>query len=202
MVSSSPQPTKLRASTMISWEGTGWSRSRRVPLLPLLLVCLLGIPLGCARYQFGNRTLYNPNIRTIYIPIVRNDTFRHDLGPQLTESLQKAVELRTPYKVVGSPAADSTLTCRITSETKRVVTETATDEPRVIESLVTVQLNWTDRRGNLLMENRFVPQGELAYYFVQGIDFVPEAGQSGDTTLRRAVERLADEIVNQMESRW
>lgn len=157
---------------------------------------------GCAAYQFGSASLYNPNIRTIYIPIVRNDTWRQDLGVQLTEAVQKAVELRTPYKVVASPSADSTLTCRVTAQAKRTVTEAITDEPRAVETLVTMQLTWTDRRGNLLMENVFVPQGELAFYFLQGIDFVPEGGQSMATAQRRAVELLADEIVNQMESRW
>lgn len=120
----------------------------------------------------------------------------------MTEALGKAVELRTPYKVISSPSADSTLTCRVTNQTKRTVTEARTDEPRAVETLISVELTWTDRQGNLLMENRFVPQGELAFYFSQGIDFVPEGGQSMATAQMRAVERLADQIVNQMESRW
>lgn len=157
---------------------------------------------GCAGYQLGNSSLYNPDLRTIYIPIIRNDTFRHDIGVQLTEAVQKAVELRTPYKVVGDPSADSTLTSRVTSQTKRTLTEARTDEPRAIETLLTVELVWTDRRGNLLMENRYVPLGELAFYFIQGNDFVPEGGQSMATAQQRAVERLADQIVSQMELRW
>ncbi|MCR9292846.1 MAG: LPS assembly lipoprotein LptE [bacterium] len=169
---------------------------------PWLLALLLLSPAGCAGYQLGNRSLYNPNIRTVYIPVVRNDTFRHELGVQLTEAIQKAVELRTPYKVVANPSADSTLTCRITTETKRTVTEAVTDEPRAVEALVTIELTWTDRRGNLLMENQIVPLGELAFYFVEGVDFVPEAGQSMATAQHQAVERLADQIVGQMEVRW
>ena len=120
----------------------------------------------------------------------------------MTEALQKTVELRTPYKVISDPSADSTLTCRLTSQTKRTVTEAITDEPRAVETLLTVELTWTDRQGNLLMENRFVPQGELAFYFVQGVDFVPEGGQSMATAQLKAVQRLADQIVNQMEARW
>ncbi len=170
--------------------------------LSLVAVLLTVALTGCAGYQFGTRTLYNPDIRTIYVPVVRNDTFRHNLGVQLTEALQKSVELHTPYKIVANPNTDSTLTCRLTSETKRTVTEAITDEPRVIEGLLTVELTWTDRRGNLLMENRFVPTGELAYYFVQDADFVPEGGQSISTAHMRVIERLAEQIVQQMESRW
>lgn len=168
----------------------------------LLSVGLLLAVSGCAGYQLGSASLYNPNIRTIYIPIIRNETFRHNLGVQLTEALQKEVELRTPYKVVANPSADSTLTCRVTAQTKRVIVEANTDEARALENMISVELTWTDRQGNLLMENRFVPQGELAFFFIQGSDFVPEGGQSIATSQMRAVEQLAQQIVSQMEVRW
>jgi hypothetical protein len=166
--------------------------------------CLLGLVLlsGCAAYQLGNGTLYNPNIRTIYIPIVRNDTFRPMVGVQLTEALIKAVELQTPYKVIGDPSADSTLTCRVISESKQVITENRTDDPRAIDAILNIELTWLDRRGNLLMENRFVPPGQYAFLFTQSGHFVPEGGQSISTALQRDIERLADTIVQQMESRW
>jgi hypothetical protein len=157
---------------------------------------------GCAAYQFGNSSLYPPNIRTIHVPIVRNDTFRHDIGVQLTEALVRSIEMRTPYKVIGDPNADSTLTCRVTGQSKRVIAENQVDEPRALNNSISVELTWTDRRGNLLMTNRFVPTGELAFYFVQGNDFIPEGGQSIATSQQKAVEQLADQIVGQMESRW
>jgi hypothetical protein len=52
------------------------------------------------------------------------------------------------------------------------------------------------------MENRFVPAGELAFYFIQGVDFVPEAGQSVSTAQQHSIELLANQIVSQMEARW
>lgn len=176
-----------------------WKPIREPQALVLLVLILCG---GCASYQLGNSTLFNPSVRTIYIPIVRNDTFRSDLGRQLTEAIQKAVELRTPYKVIGDPSADSTLTCRVSSDSKRVITETRTDEPRAIDAQITVELTWLDRRGNLLMENRFVPPGEYSFLFSQTAQFVPEGGQSISTAYQTAIEQMADEIVNQMEARW
>lgn len=170
--------------------------------LTLLGFSLASLASGCAGYQLGSASLYNPNIRTIYVPMVRNEGWRHNQGVQLTEALVRTIELRTPYKVVSNPSADSVLTCRINSQTKRVIVEAATDEPRAIEEMITVELTWTDRQGNLLMENRFVPQGELAFYFIQGSDFVPEGGQSIATAQQRVVETLADQIVSQMEVRW
>ncbi|MEZ6135274.1 MAG: LptE family protein [Pirellulaceae bacterium] len=177
-------------------------QSHRLHWAMLVATPFLLLAGGCMRYQLGNANLYNPNLRTVYVPVIRNDTFRHNAGVQLTEAVHKAIELRTPYKVVADPSADSTLTCRVTSQTKRTLTQNATDEPRAVETLYTVEVTWTDRQGNLLMENRFVPLGELAFYFIQGVDFVPEGGQSIATAQQRAMERLAEEIVNQMETRW
>ena len=157
---------------------------------------------GCAAYQFGSGSLFNPNIRTIHVPIVRNDTFRHNIGVQLTEALIRSIELRTPYKVVSDPNADSTLTCRISNEAKRVVAETVNDDPRVLNSTVSIELTWTDRRGNLLLTNRFVPAGELSFYFIHVSDFAPEGGQSMATAQHEIVQRLAEQLVHQIESRW
>lgn len=170
--------------------------------LVILVVTLLGTAGGCARYQFGNASLYRTDIRTVYVPIVRSDSFRPELGVQLTELIQKRIEERTPFKIVGDPTADSILNVRLTSESKRVLTETRTDEPRNLETLIAVEASWADRRGNVLMENRYLPDGAGLLYFSQSASFVPEAGQSIATAQHRALDRLADHIVDQMESRW
>lgn len=157
---------------------------------------------GCAPYQFGSRSMFSDNIRTVYVPVARNDTFRHDLGVRLTEAVIRQVELRTPYKVTGDPNADSTLSVRFTSESKRVLTESATDDPRALNALVTVQAVWVDRQGNPLMQNSMAVGGNLATEFVQSDRFVPEAGQSVETSLQASIDDLADRIVSQMENRW
>ncbi len=168
----------------------------------LLLLPLLFCFPGCATYQFGNRSLFRDDLRTIYVPIARNDTFRHDLGVRLTEAVIRQIQLRTPYKVTGDPAADSTLTVRFTSETKRVLTETINDDPRALDALVTAQAIWVDRAGNSLMQNQLTVGGNLATQFLQSERFVPEAGQSIESTLQVAIDDLADRIVSQMENRW
>jgi hypothetical protein len=165
-------------------------------LLPLLATT------GCFGYRFGTKTLFRPDVRTIHIPMIRSDSFRAEIGALLTEALQKDVERRTPYKIVDAASADSALVCRLTKDTKRVVGETSTDEPRLLETVLNVEISWTDRRGMPLVETRFLPPGEVTYYFSERTSFVPEAGQSISTALQRAVERLANHIVDQMEARW
>ena len=142
------------------------------------------------------------NIRTVYIPIARNNTYRHDLGVRLTEALVREIESRTPYKVTGDPNADSTLACEILAQSKLVLTETDSDDPRALDSVVSVKATWTNRRGQLLMSNRVVPSDDPAIFFGQDVRFVPEAGQSIDTANQRLIEYMAERIVSQMEMRW
>lgn len=167
-----------------------------------LVMALLTLQAGCAAYQFGSRSLFREDVRTIHVPIARNDTFRNDLGVRLTESVIRLIESRTPYKVTGDPNADSTLSLRFTSETKRVLTETRNDDPRALDVIVLCQAVWVDRSGSPLMQNRMTVGGNLATEFVQNERLVPEAGQSVETTLQSAIDDLADRIVSQMETRW
>jgi hypothetical protein len=171
-------------------------------LLLFFIGTLAATALGCAGYQIGTRNLYRNTVRTIHLPIIKSDSFRPELGAMLSEALQKEIERRTPYKLTNQETADSILTCRFTSDAKRVVSETNTDEPRLLQSVLTVEMSWTDRRGQSLIENRFLPPGESTYYFAENVDFIPEAGQSITTANQRGIERIANHIVDQMEVRW
>lgn len=171
--------------------------------LPFGLACLvISIVAGCAPYQFGNAALFPAGIRTVHVPIVRNATFRPNLGLQLTEALIREIELRTPYKVTADPSADSTLKVEVIGETKRVLTETNADYPRALDAVVQVRAAWTDRAGRLLLSNSVIPTDDLTILFSQDQRFVPEAGQSVDTAMQKAIEELAGRIVSQMEARW
>jgi hypothetical protein len=116
--------------------------------------------------------------------------------------LVREIETRTPYKVTGDPNADSTLTCRVVNESKRVLTETNNDDPRALDAAVSVRATWIGRGGELLMQNSVVPSGNLDIKFSQDARFVPEAGQSIDSATQQAIEELAQRIVSQMETRW
>ena len=115
------------------------------------LTCFLPGVVGCAAYQFGNRTLYATNVRTIYVPLFQCDSFRMtpalDIGERLTESVCKEIEKRTPFKVVDSAGADSILTGRIVADTKRMMVESPTDQSRMVEMNLQVLVTWADRGG-------------------------------------------------------
>lgn len=168
--------------------------------MPVLL--LLAATLGCAGYRVGTRSLYPPDVRTVYVPIFESDSYRRNLGERLTEAVQKEIEERTPYKVVGTPDADSVLSGRLVTDTKGITVVSPTDEGRQLMLNYTVQVNWIDRRGEMLRPPDSVPVPEELTLVTQSTSFVPEVGQSMATAQQEIIKRLARQIVALMEAPW
>jgi len=157
---------------------------------------------GCAGYQVGQRSLYRPDVRTVYVPMVQSNSFRRNMGERLTEMIVKEIELKTPYKVVGNDTADSVLNVQLVSDNKKVLAETQFDDPRDLEVDFFAQISWVDRRGDLIMCHNDIPMQPLLVNISQSANFVPEAGQSIATAQQEALQRLARQIVGQLESGW
>jgi hypothetical protein len=157
---------------------------------------------GCAGYQLGQRSLYRPDIRTVHVPVIQSDSYRRYLGERLTEAVVKEIELRTPYKVVDSASADSVLSVRLVSDSKKILANNRFSEPRDIESDFFVQASWIDRRGDLIMSHDDIPAAPLLVNLGQQTNFVPEGGQSLVTSQQEAIQKLAQQIVGQMELAW
>ena len=107
--------------------------TQRATLGVLLAFAGLLLSTGCRGYQFGNRAIFRPDIRTVHVPIFENETFRQPLGQRLTESVIREIQSRTPYQLADRSSADSVLQGRILSEQKRVLGENQFDEPRDLQ---------------------------------------------------------------------
>jgi hypothetical protein len=107
-----------------------------------------------------------------------------------------------PYKVVGSPNADSILTGRIVKDTKRVLIESITDDPRAVEIAMHVRVNWADSRGDLIREPLVLEIPPNLVRIGQSAALIPEAGQSIATAQQEVIEALAEQIVSTMEMPW
>jgi hypothetical protein len=136
------------------------------------------------------------------VPIAQSESFRRYLGERVTEAVVKEIELRTPYKVVDSEAADSVLNVRLVSESKRVINNNRFSEPRDIETDFFIQTSWVDRRGDIIMSHEDIPAGPLLVNIGQQANFVPEGGHSLATAQQEAIDKLAQQIVGQMELAW
>jgi hypothetical protein len=179
------------------------SGRRLAPLGLCLLAALLFLAVsGCAGYRIGNETLYPCEIRTVYVPVFQSASFRRNLGERLTEAVIKEIELKTPYKVVGTSDADSVLSGRITGETKRVLVENRYDEPREVEVNLQVQAQWVDRQSHLIHPMTPVPVPSELVTITENANLVPEVGGSVATGHQQAIHRLAEQIVSMMEAPW
>ncbi len=156
------------------------------PFAMLLAVFLT----GCAGYQIGNSTLYRTDLKTIHVPMFKSNSLRLDLGEWLTEAVIKEIELRTPYKVVSNPLADSVLTGTLLWDNKRVLSENVNDEPRNLIFNAAVHITWIDNSGRILEQS----------VISLGSDFVPEAGQSVATAEKAVITKVAQQIVSEMEA--
>lgn len=163
---------------------------------------LLVASAGCAGYQIGNQSLYPAHIRTVYVPMFESTSFRRNLGERLTEAVQKEIELKTPYKVVHDPNADSVLSGRIVGETKRLVVGGRTGDPREVQVNLRVEVRWIDRWGEVIRRAEPIPLPPEVTDVGASANVVPEVGQSVAVAHQQAISRLAEQIVALMEAPW
>lgn len=157
---------------------------------------------GCAAYRFGAASLYPPDIQTVYVPIFESNSFRRNLSEWLTEAVCKEIEAKTPYKVVGTPQADSVLTGKLMGDTKRVTIEDKYDQPREVEVNTAVQVRWLNRKGDLLNQATSVPLPQDLITLSASGNLVAEFGQSVTTAQLQSIQRVAAQIVSLMEVPW
>ncbi|MEX0701479.1 MAG: LptE family protein [Planctomycetales bacterium] len=156
---------------------------------------------GCG-YMIGGG--YHTDIATVEVPMFTSDSFRRGLEFQLTEAVQRHVKTRTPYRLAKAPFADTRLTGRIVSLTKRPLTQTPGDEPRELQLSYAVEVTWEDLRpngGGVLRQERVEITPDLVH-LVSESEFAPEVGHSLATANKEAIDRLASRIVEMMEAPW
>src|SRR5262245_24704325 len=100
---------------------------RRLPILAGWLGLLTGVSLLLPACESGGhftvlgyttRPNYDCAIRTVRVPIFKNETYRQGLEFKLTDAVIREIEAKTPWKVVPAwRAADAELTGKIVSET-------------------------------------------------------------------------------------
>src|SRR5439155_10038104 len=92
---------------------------------------------------YTTRPNYDPDIRTVYVPIFQNVTFARGLEFELTSAVIREIEAKTPIKVVDCRAnADTELIGKILSTTKGVITLNQLGEVRDAQATMGVELVW------------------------------------------------------------
>lgn len=171
-------------------------------LLRLIAGSLLVTCTGCIGYQVGTGSLYAPDVATVYVPMIESDSYRRDLGERLTEAVVKEIELKTPYKVVSTPTADSILSARLIADRRRTLIENAFDDPRVSETEILCEVTWLNRRRLPVGPPQCVPIPPELVDMNATANIITEAGQTVATAQQQAIQRLAQQIVSTMEAPW
>ncbi len=167
----------------------------------VVITCTLTLA-GCATYQVGSESLYAPDIATVYVPMIESDSYRRDLGERLTEAVIKEIELKTPYKVVGTPDADSILSVKLLGDSRHLLAENSFDDPRLSESAIYSEVSWLNRRRLPMAPAQSIALPPELIGIDQTANLVPEVGQSVASSQQQAIERLAQQIVGTMETPW
>lgn len=169
------------------------SRTRRGLLR--LGMALAGLALSGCGYSI--RPPGYPDVRTVYVPVFRSMTFRRDINYMLTELVQKEIEKRTKYKVVGTPEeADTILEGTISFAEKNLVVENPDNFPRELNAQVQVSVRWIHNPP--LESEANAPPVIIA----EAMNFAPEIGETAMTGFYATCQTLATQIVDMMDAPW
>jgi hypothetical protein len=149
---------------------------------------------GCEGYSMA--PLHPTNVKTVSVSIFGSKEFRRELEFDLTGKLVRSIEQRTPYKVVHDlKRADTELRGEITIlESPVISTDTENNLPQDISVTVTCWFEWKDLRTGQMLAARRQLSGSASY--------APAIGQNLNSATDTAITRLAELIVEAMESDW
>lgn len=166
-----------------------------------LLVTLLATGLaaaGCGyssdRNQiFRTTNSNNDRVRTVALDIFESREFRRGLELQLTEALAKEIEAKTPFKLAKKDRADTALTGQILEVRQGTIgRDFAQVRPRETTATVIVSFQWKDlRTGEILVDRPRI---------VQTVEYIRPLGEGFRHAMQRDMDRLAERIVETMES--
>jgi len=166
--------------------------ARTVRSLPLPALMIVSLSAGCG---YSTKRPFPTDIQTVHVEMFQSKEFRRELEFRLTESIIKRVEIDTPYKIAPRKTADVLLTGEILRvDNRNFGDDFDKDLPREIGSTVVVRFRLQDlRSGDMLVERpRFVYQ----------TSYIPPVGETFTQGMTRAMDGLAEQIVETMESAW
>jgi outer membrane lipopolysaccharide assembly protein LptE/RlpB len=167
----------------------------------LILASIVCLPFAGCGYMVGGA--YRKDIQTVHVPIFQNTGFRRDIEFQLTEAVHREIQNQTHFRLAKAGEADTRLTGRIVSIRKHALSESGFDDARELQLNLTVEVTWEDLRGNKqVMPTKQIEIPPDVIKLLSSADFAPELGQSKATARQRAVNNLARQIVQLMQTPW
>lgn len=160
-------------------------------MLLLLLAAILALP-ACG---YSHQTVYPKDVTSVRVKLFGNRTFYRGVEFDLTEALVKEVELRTPYKVVSSDAADTVLEGTVVHISQTQLSRRKLGGlPQEMELQMIVDYTWRNvRTGQVLSDRKGLA---VVGRYVPPVDETLHHGQ------QEAVSKMATSIVSAMAGQW
>ena len=151
----------------------GWVNSLAALLLILTMVC------GCG---YSTKSLIIRDVKTIYVPIFENNTFRRDLEFDLTKAVKDEVLSKTRLRIVKKDDADTVLYGTISSLNETILTQNTGDNIVENQIALLVDFKLVDMRtGKTLVEKKEINQ--LAEFVVARGETLDSAYEEGITDM-------------------
>ncbi len=163
----------------------------------ITLACFVLSLLSFASFEgcgYNSKSLLRSNVRSIYIPIFDNNTFRRGYEFDLTKSVRDQILLRTRLNIVDKDEADSILFGKITSVDENVLIEDTKDN--IVESrvFVGVEIRWVDKRtGRTIVERKNIKRPA---------EFIVRRNETLSSSSDEAFVKVAQGIIEAMEEDW
>ncbi len=170
---------------------------------------------------YTTRPVYDPTIKTVYVPIAQNISYFRNLEFDLTQAVVREIQAKSPLRVVSSrDRADTELEMKIINRRKAQVLQNPLNEIRDSEIMLQIEVVWRDLRpghkGDVLSnQKRYDPNelplpGDAPDKVPKAIPvlitptggFQPELGGSTSTADQLAIAKAATQIANMMEKGW
>lgn len=163
----------------------------------MIFVCVCAaVLLGGCMGGYSSESIYQQEVRSVYVEMFDNRTFRRDLEYDLTDAIAKRIESETPYKIISDRSkADTVLSGKITRIGNSVLTlERNVGRPLEEQAVVTAVFSWKDlRTGQYIITDKSI--SATASYS----EFLQQGFKYGSKV---AANKLAERIVESMQVDW
>ena len=167
-------------------------KAKMGPKAVVLLALFCAGVVGCG---YSTARPFRTDIQTIHVEMFDSREFRRELEFRLTEAVIKRIETDSPYRIAPGQTGDVLLTGEILAvENRTFGDDFDLDLPREIGSTVVLRLRLQDMRTGEILVDR--PR------FVYQTSYIPPVGETFTQGMTRALDGLAEQIVETMESGW
>ena len=163
----------------------------------LVVLALLALTACSGAKGFKSGTTLPTKYRSIAVPVFQNATYDRQVGYQLTEALQKRVQQASGYAIASEGTADTVLRGKVTKvDIKQISQSLGTGLSEEVGVTVTIDWEWVDMRTGkpIVARNGFASSGTV-------VASRPQA-EPLDLARYQAIQRLADDVVANMQADW